>query len=510
VTDFVQIERGESTLGSTADSDASASTRTPFSAPRPSDSAASTPVPTGSPSRWVHKYRRVAVAMDLGAGAVAAAVGCFIRFGESPTALYVGLSALVPLVWVLAVALMRGYENRYLGVGPEEYRSLIHAALIAVTSYLLRLEIARGYVVLVFPLVLVLSLVLRHELRRSLLRRRRLGLAMQRTVVVGRADSVASMIREINRSVVHGIQVVGACVSGLDDGRWQSSTHIEGVPVFGRPEDALAAVDLVEAEVVAVSSHPDLVGHSLRRLAWSLEERQVELIVAPGILEVAGPRLSIRPAAGLSVLHVERPVMSGSRRVIKRAVDQLLTLGITLAALPVLVGVALAVRLTSPGPIFFRQERVGARGETFQMVKFRTMVVNAEEVLANLAGGHDTNAVLFKMKDDPRITRVGKVLRRFSLDELPQLVNVLRGEMSLVGPRPPLPREVAVYESDAVRRLRVRPGLTGLWQVSGRSDLSWEESLRLDLWYVDNWSLILDVQILVRTAKAVLRGSGAY
>ena len=269
-------------------------------------------------------------------------------------------------------------------------------------------------------------------------------------------------------------------------------------------------MDLFDAEVVAVTSHPDLVGHSLRRLAWSLEERNVDLVVSPGILEVAGPRLSIRPAAGMPLLHVERPVMAGSRRVVKSLVDKVLTLGLILAALPALVLVGLLVRLDSSGPIFFRQKRVGAQGEEFDMLKFRTMVVDAEERLAELAAQHDGNAVLFKMKDDPRVTRVGKFLRRYSVDELPQLVNVLKGQMSLVGPRPPLPREVAGYEPDAIRRLRVRPGLTGLWQVSGRSDLSWEESLRLDLWYVDNWSLVLDLQILFRTARAVLRGSGAY
>jgi exopolysaccharide biosynthesis polyprenyl glycosylphosphotransferase len=204
--------------------------------------------------------------------------------------------------------------------------------------------------------------------------------------------------------------------------------------------------------------------------------------------------------------------MSGVRRAAKTIVDRCLTVMIVLLALPVLVVVAAAIRFDSRGPVFFRQKRVGARGAEFDMIKFRTMCVDAEAKLAQLQqvqrdAGND---VLFKMKDDPRITRVGKVLRRFSLDELPQLINVLRGEMSLVGPRPPLLREVEAYEPDAVRRLRVRPGLTGLWQVSGRSDLSWDESLRLDLWYVDNWSLVLDLQILVRTAKAVVRGSGAY
>jgi exopolysaccharide biosynthesis polyprenyl glycosylphosphotransferase len=318
------------------------------------------------------------------------------------------------------------------------------------------------------------------------------------------------MIRQLQTAPGEGMHVVGACVSGITNGG-DFSSEVEGIPVFGYPEEALHAIDLLNAEVVAVSGDPDLSGRALRRLAWSLEERAVDLVVATGLLDVAGPRLSIRPAAGMPLLHVERPAMSGARRVVKRAVDWCLALGLTIAALPVLVAIGIAIRLDSPGPVLFRQTRVGARGETFSMLKFRSMGVDAEQRLAELASAADAgNTVLFKMRRDPRITRVGGFLRRYSLDELPQLINVLRGEMSLVGPRPPLPVEVAGYESDAVRRLRVRPGLTGLWQVSGRSDLSWDESLRLDLWYVDNWSLVLDLQIIVRTARAVLRGKGAY
>jgi exopolysaccharide biosynthesis polyprenyl glycosylphosphotransferase len=211
----------------------------------------------------------------------------------------------------------------------------------------------------------------------------------------------------------------------------------------------------------------------------------------------------------MPLLHIERPVMSGARRVVKSVVDKALTVLLLVMALPALLAIAVAIRLDSPGPVLFRQTRVGARGEEFEMLKFRTMCVDAEARLTALQrdAGND---VMFKMKSDPRVTRVGRLLRRFSLDELPQLANVLRGEMSLVGPRPPLTREVQDYEPDAVRRLRVKPGLTGLWQVSGRSDLTWDESLRLDLWYVDNWCLVLDLQILFRTAKAVLRGAGAY
>lgn len=282
------------------------------------------------------------------------------------------------------------------------------------------------------------------------------------------------------------------------------------MPVLGPPEMVLSAVDRLGAEVVAVSSDPDLVGHSLRRLGWALAERQVELMVSPGIVEVAGPRLSLRPAAGLSLLHVERPADGLVRRTVKRVYDFGLALMLLAALSPVFLVIAAAIKVSDRGPVFFRQVRVGAHGDRFRMVKFRTMVPNAERLLPTLSRDGQVNSMLFKDKQDPRVTSVGRVLRRLSLDELPQLFNVLRGEMSLVGPRPPLPTEVDQYEADAVQRLRVQPGMTGMWQVSGRSNLTWEQSLRLDLWYVDNWSPMLDLQILVRTFRAVFTGSGAY
>ena len=276
------------------------------------------------------------------------------------------------------------------------------------------------------------------------------------------------------------------------------------------PRTVLAAVDDLRADVVAVASDPDLSGHALRRLAWQLDEREVDLILSPGIVEVAGPRLSIRPVAGLSLLHMERPATRGGRMLLKRMLDRLLGTGLFLALSPLLALIAIAIRRTSPGPVLFRQIRIGEDGKPFEMLKFRSMVVDAEDRRAELEPENDGNGVLFKMRDDPRVTRVGALLRRYSLDELPQLWNVVRGEMSLVGPRPPLPQEVIAYSDDATRRLRVRPGMTGLWQVSGRSDLSWEESLRLDLRYVDNWSLALDATILWRTWRAVIGRSGAY
>jgi exopolysaccharide biosynthesis polyprenyl glycosylphosphotransferase len=220
--------------------------------------------------------------------------------------------------------------------------------------------------------------------------------------------------------------------------------------------------------------------------------------------------LSIRPIAGLSLLHLERPSASGGRLIGKAVFDRLVGGLVLVAVLPLLSIIALAIRLTSSGPALYRQTRIGAGGREFQMIKFRSMVADADVQRARLLELSEGNGVLFKMRKDPRVTRVGAVLRRFSLDELPQLFNVIRGDMSLVGPRPPLPEEVAAYSDDAIRRLRVKPGVTGLWQVSGRSDLNWEESLRLDLRYADNWSMALDLSILWRTVRAVVKGEGAY
>jgi exopolysaccharide biosynthesis polyprenyl glycosylphosphotransferase len=471
--------------------------------------------PGQEPGRMLARYRRLAILLDFACAAAGAGVASLVRFGPQPEPHYVAFSALVPLAWVLTIAAHRGYEFRYLGTGPDEYRRIADSGLmlfiaIAVTSFVLRGDIARGYVVMAVPATVLLTLLSRHRQRTWLFARRMQGLGLQRVLVVGRADAALSLIEKLDRERQHGLLPVGACVA------WTSMevSHLGDVPVLGDPSDVIDAVELSCADLVAVASHPDLSGQVLRRLSWQLEERGVELVVSPGIVEVAGPRLSIRPVAGLSLLHLESPALSGGRMVLKGAFDRCGAALLLTVLSPLLALVAVLVKVNSPGPVLFRQHRVGAHGDEFAMLKFRSMVRDAErlrpELELKLDQVHDGNDVLFKLRDDPRVTRVGAVLRRFSLDELPQLVNVVRGEMSLVGPRPPLPVEVAGYSDDARRRLRVRPGMTGLWQVNGRSDLSWEESLRLDLRYVDNWSLSWDLLILWRTCRAVLHGSGAY
>ena len=280
--------------------------------------------------------------------------------------------------------------------------------------------------------------------------------------------------------------------------------------MLGDLDEVADVVSRYEVDTVAVLPCPELDGPALRRLGWDLEKTAAELLLAPAVTEIVGTRVQIRPVSGLPLLHMERPELTGIRRLTKELFDRTAAAFGVLFLLPVLLGVALAVRATSRGPVFFRQERVGRDGRTFSMLKFRSMVVGADRLVEQLAADSDGNGVLFKKKDDPRITRVGKFMRRYSLDELPQLLNVLRGEMSLVGPRPPLPTEVERYGFDMHRRFLVKPGLTGLWQVSGRSDLSWDDSVRIDVRYVENWSLTFDFMILWKTVGAVLRGSGAY
>ncbi|WP_410787998.1 sugar transferase [Kribbella sp. C-35] len=462
-------------------------------------------------ARWVARYRRASLAADLGAGVIGASLALVARFGAQINLGYFVLGALLPIAWVACVALQRGYETRYFGTGPEEFRSIIRAAValtavVAVTSYATKSEVARGFVVLAVPMTCMAAIFGRWLLHRQISWRRFAGRCMRRVLVVGRNDQVTTLRRHLEERPADGYVVVASCLP-----RGDSFEEEEGFERLGRTEmDILAGVDQYDVEVVAIVADPELAGHSLRRLSWALEQRGVDLIVSPGIIEVAGPRISIRPVAGLSLLHLERPSVSGGPHVLKSIFDRVVGLLMLLAVAPLLMVTAVLVKLTSRGPVLFRQTRVGRGGEQFQMLKFRTMVVDAEARKADLHALNEGNKVLFKLRDDPRVTKVGRYLRRFSIDELPQLVNVLRGDMSLVGPRPPLPAEVAQYQIDDARRMLVKPGLTGLWQVSGRSDLTWEESMRLDLRYADNWSIALDLLILWKTARAVLGSAGAY
>jgi exopolysaccharide biosynthesis polyprenyl glycosylphosphotransferase len=463
---------------------------------------------------WQAGYVRRTVLADAMCAALAGLVGYQVRFGAPGAG--AGSSSLavmgvLPLVWVLAMLVARAYERRFLWVGAEEFRrvfgaSVMMLAVVGTVSWAFKLEVARGFVVVALPLVTVLTLLQRYVHRQWVHSERRGGRFQQTTLLVGHRSAVAALDEQMDREAYHGYRVVGCCLPG---GAGQRDAF-NGLPVLGELDEVADVVRRFEVDTVAVLPCPELDGPALRRLGWKLEDTAAELLLAPAVTEIVGPRVRIRPVSGLPLLHMERPELRGVRRLTKEFVDGAAAVaGLALLA-PLFLGIAVAIKLTSRGPVFFRQERVGRDGRTFGMLKFRSMVVEADQLVDALAEQSDGNGVLFKKKDDPRVTRVGKLLRRYSLDELPQLVNVVRGEMSLVGPRPPLQSEVERYGSDMHRRFLVKPGLTGLWQVSGRSDLSWDDSVRIDVRYVENWSLTFDLMIMWKTVGAVLRGSGAY
>jgi exopolysaccharide biosynthesis polyprenyl glycosylphosphotransferase len=464
---------------------------------------------------WQREYVRTIAVTDALAALLGAVLGWAVRFGGDPAGAAVSVPlamVLLPPVWVASMLLFRAYEPRFLGVGSEEFQRVLLAgttvvALVGTGSWALQLDVARGFVVVALPVAGVLTVAARLGVRRYLHGRRANGECMQSTVVAGHPQAVASLVRQVRRNTDHGLRVDAVCTP---DGTSTPELEALDVPVMGSLTEIADVAKDMDVDVVATLTSPELDGPALRRLGWELEDTRADLIVAPALTDVVGPRVVIRPVSGLPLLHVDRPELRGIRHAGKTLFDRgSAGLGIFLLS-PLFLALAIAIKLDSPGPVFFRQTRVGRDGAEFSMVKFRSMVVDAERLLIDLRAKSEGNGLLFKMRRDPRITRVGGFLRRYSIDELPQLFNVVSGSMSLVGPRPPLPREVAEYGEDLRRRLLVKPGLTGLWQVSGRSDLDLEESTRLDLQYVENWSPAFDVMILAKTAKAVFGGRGAY
>ena len=464
---------------------------------------------------WRAAYVRDIVIADAVCAALAATIGYFVRFGtyaEGVARYSLWAAVLLPVLWVAAMHVGRAYEERFLWVGPEEFRRVLDAgvlllAVVATVSWGLDLAVARGFVVVSLPLATLLTLIARYARRQRLHRARMGGSFQQTTVIVGHRSAVASLHEQFDRAAYHGYRVIGCC---LPSGHAVEGTDFDGLPVLGALDEVVDVVRRYEVDTVAVMPCPELDGAALRRLGWELETTEAEMLLAPAVTEVVGPRVGIRPVCGLPLLHVERPELRGVRRLAKAAVDRGVAVLALVLTFPALLGLAVAVKVTSRGPVFFRQTRVGLDGQTFSMLKFRSMVDGADRMREVLSTSNDGNGVLYKHKTDPRITGIGRVLRRYSLDELPQLLNVLRGDMSLVGPRPPLLTETERYGSDMRRRFLVKPGITGLWQISGRSDLSWDDSVRIDIRYVENWSLSFDLMILWKTVGAVVRGRGAY
>jgi lipopolysaccharide/colanic/teichoic acid biosynthesis glycosyltransferase len=468
--------------------------------------------------------------------------------------------AVVTAVTWVGVGLARGRYTRHSLGETAALRPVLWDwfVLLAVFRTYFELSLLPGPSLVALGLLLVITCLRRKLTQRRLLRMHRMGLAVQRVLVVGTARAVDTVVDRLAKQTHHEYVVVGCCLVGA--GRPGTGTVVAGrlagppdpngatpgagaapgqSPNGGQPsgqartqdqarspehahapdqadpdqadrETVLAAAEELGAQSVFVAAGSWLAGERLRRLSWAVHESGRSLSVLPGIVEVASRRVGLSSAAGLTLLHVAAPVGAGLARTAKSVCDRVAALLLLILLLPLLVVVALTVKLGSRGPALHRQTRVGQHGEPFTMFKFRSMVVHAERLREVLAEHNDHDGRMFKLRRDPRITPVGAVLRRYSLDELPQLLNVLMGHMSLVGPRPPLPAEVADYTPVELRRLRVRPGLTGLWQVSGRSDLTWDETITLDLRYVDNWSLGVDAQVLARTVRAVAEGRGAY
>ena len=413
-------------------------------------------------------------------------------------------------LWMLVLAAQGAYSTRNFGAGSDEFRtvflaSLITAGTVGMLCYLLQFSLSRGFVVLVFFLGTPLLLLERYTARKVLHQLRVNGRLQHRVVAVGGPDGISEVVAALNRERYVGYEVVAACVpAGIPVPRGFT------VPVLGSVEQARSVCELVGADTVLVARGGYASSADLRRIAWDIEESDLDLVVVPSLTDVAGPRIHMRPVAGLPLLHVEGPQADEAGGWAKRVFDVVGAVVLLALLSPVLLAAALAVKLHDRGPVLFRQPRVGRDGRLFPMLKFRSMVTDAESRLADLAHLNESDGVLFKIRRDPRVTPVGRFLRKYSIDELPQLFNVLRGQMSLVGPRPPLAAEVAAYGADDHRRLLVRPGMTGLWQVSGRSELSWNEAVRLDLYYVDNWSMVTDLVIMAKTMRAVLASSGAY
>ncbi len=485
----------------------------PRIAPAPGIAPASVSAPL-----WARRYRARLASTDMLIIAASVLFAFIARFwfggelGEISVAYWV-VAVVVIATWVVTLGAYHTRDARIVGTGVTEYRRVLNASvlafgLLAIAFLILNIYVGRGFFILAFPIGVVSLLASRWLWRKWLIARRRDGEYASRTLVVGERYDVEYVIRQIQKNRSSAYDVIGASTHDH-----QTAGVIVGgdrVPVVSGLDTVAQAAAHLDVDTVIVAGQPSGESHFIRDLGWDLEGTAAELVVASRLTNVAGPRIHFRPVEGLPLMHVELPQYEGGKHVLKRGLDVALSAGAILFLLPLMVVIGILVRADSPGPVLFRQERIGRGGKPFYMLKFRSMVQTAEDDLAGLLDKNEGAGVLFKMKNDPRVTPIGRFLRKYSLDELPQLWNILIGEMSIVGPRPPLQSEVASYEDRVHRRLYIKPGLTGMWQVNGRSNLDWDESVRLDLYYVENWSLAGDIVIMWRTLKVLRNASGAY
>jgi exopolysaccharide biosynthesis polyprenyl glycosylphosphotransferase len=483
-----------------------------------------TPTPSAEPARrWQNWYASRLRVTDTVIVCAAVAVAQVVRFGDSPKVsgypgpLMTLFSIVFAALWLSSIAAFNARSIRVIGGGLEEYRRIINASfwtfgIIAMATLLAKIFLARGYLAVALPVGTFGLLLSRAMWRRHIARKRTRGMYQTKVLAIGDRKGVAHLAQELTRNEGDGYVVVGCGIPGYGPNRGKKLV-VGGreIPILGDDAHAVAAIGHCGADTVALTGTERFGVQGVRQLMWRLETMDVDLVVAPGVMDVAEGRLVLRPVAGLPLLHVEKPQYKEAKRFQKRAFDFCFSLAALIGTSPLLIIAAIAIKLTSRGPVFYPSERIGLDGKPFMMFKFRTMVDGADKQIDQLLSFNEsTGGVLFKIREDPRVTAVGKILRRFSIDELPQFINVVTQDMSVVGPRPPLQREVAKYDGDVKRRMLVKPGVTGLWQVSGRSDLSWDESVRLDLSYVDNWSMTSDALIIAKTLKAVLARDGAY
>jgi exopolysaccharide biosynthesis polyprenyl glycosylphosphotransferase len=460
---------------------------------------------------WARRYRIRLVVTDAAIIAVAATFSMFLRHETDLEPGRIAAFALGATLWLAALAAFDTRNDRTVGAGATEYKAILDATVaflgvLLTAGLVFRAGIERTDVIPAVPVAFLVLLASRWAWRQWLARQRRAGRFVSRTVLIGSSSTIEHTALQFQRHPDAGYLVVGSVPpESLFDAH-------DVVGSESAPSSALQnMLEAQDADTVVLTSSDYLTPERIRALGWQLERASQRLIISPSLNDVAGSRIQTQPAAGLPLIHVEAPTYTGVQRVLKRLVDIVGSLVLLLLFTPALLVIAAIVRLTTAGPVLYVQERIGRGERSFGILKFRSMVLDADATLDSLLAGQQTQGTpLFKVHADPRVTAVGRVLRRYSLDELPQLINVLRGEMSLVGPRPQRPLEVALYDSTARRRLAVRPGMSGLWQVSGRSRLSWDEALRLDLYYIENCSLVADLVILWRTAKAVIGSDGAY
>lgn len=469
-----------------------------------------------TPARWRRRFGRVLAVADAANVGVSSLIAYQLRESlgqlgvvqpfqnELPTAL-----AVIPL-WLTILYLAGSYRPQYLNAGGEAFRRFIAGALggllgLGFVSFALNLQLSRMYVAVLFGLVLAIGVGVRVFAREYLRRQRSRGRYVQNVILAGADEDAIEVASAMRRHLIAGYRVVGF----VDDDLEVGSVAWDDLRVLGRPEEILDLAYDHRAGLV-VASPSGLRPGALRELTVTLEGSPVDLAVAPSLFQVVSRRVTVESVDNVPVLHVDQIRLERGKAIAKRVLDLIVSGVLLLLGWPLMVAAMIAIKLDSSGPVLFKQRRVGRDGVRFTMLKFRTMVDDAEARLDEISDLNEVGHRFFKIREDPRVTPVGRFLRKWSIDEMPQLWNVLRSDMSMVGPRPPLPAEVEKYEPWHLRRLRVRPGITGIWQVSGRSDVPFDEAVRLDLFYIENWSLGYDLWILARTVLAVLGRSGAY